>query len=139
MLLAAVAADANAPSFARAGALAGLAPYVSPANVGLARKGLQDPDPMVRIAALDMLDGVPPDQLWPFVSPALSDPIRGVRLRAVSLLSGTPNDRLSGADRDKLDRATQEFIAAQNVERGQARGAGGARQSAYTARRDGRG
>ena len=125
VLLAAVAADANAPSFVRAGALAGLAPYVSPANVGLARKGLQDPDPMVRIAALDMLDGVPPDQLWPFVSPALTDPIRGVRLRAVSLLSGMPNDRLSGTDRDKLDRATQEFIAAQelNADRPEARAA----------------
>ena len=107
VLLAAVAADANAPSFARAGALAGLAPYVSPANVGLARKGLQDPDPMVRIAALDMLDGVPPDQLWPVVAPLLSDPIRGVRLRAVSLLAGMPTDRLSAPDRDTLDRAMQ--------------------------------
>lgn len=125
VLLAAVAADANTPAFARAGALAGLAPYVSPANVGLARKGLEDPDPMVRIAALDMLDGVPPDQLWPFVSPALSDPIRGVRLRATSLLAGTPNDRLSGTDRDTLDRATQEFIAAQalNADRPEARAA----------------
>jgi predicted CXXCH cytochrome family protein len=124
-LLAAVAADANAPSFARAGALAGLAPYISPVNVGLARKGLQDPDPMVRIAALDMLDGVPPDQLWPFVSPALSDPIRGVRLRATSLLAGTPNDRLSPSERDTLDRATQEFIAAQelNADRPEARAA----------------
>ena len=94
---------------------------------------------MVRIAALDMLDGVPPDQLWPFVSPALSDPIRGVRLRATSLLAGAPSDRLSPAERDTLDRATQEFIAAQELECGQAGGAGGARQSACTARRDGRG
>ena len=125
VLLAALVADANAPSLARAGALAGLAPYVSPANVGLARKGLQDPDPMVRIAALDMLDGVPPDQLWPFASPALTDPIRGVRLRATSLLAGTPSDRLSLAERDKLDRATQEFVAAQtlNADRPEARAA----------------
>lgn len=80
---------------------------------------------MVRIAALDMLDGVPPDQLWPFVSPALTDPIRGVRLRATSLLSGTPNDRLSPADRERLDRATQEFITAQalNADRPEARAA----------------
>jgi tetratricopeptide (TPR) repeat protein len=80
---------------------------------------------MVRIAALDMLDGVPPDQLWPFVSPALSDPIRGVRLRATSLLAGTPNDRLSPSERDTLDRATQEFIAAQelNADRPEARAA----------------
>jgi tetratricopeptide (TPR) repeat protein len=123
VLLATVAADANAPSFARAGALDALAPHVSPANVGLARKGLADPDPMVRIAALDMLDGVPADQLWPFVSPALSDPIRGVRLRATSLLAGTPNDRLSPAERATLDRAIAEFLAAQalNADRPEAR------------------
>jgi predicted CXXCH cytochrome family protein len=123
VLLAAVAADANAPSFARAGALDALAPHVSPANVGLARRGLADPDPMVRLAALDMLDGVPPDQLWPFVSPALSDPIRGVRLRATSLLAGTPNDRLSAVERETFGRATAEFLAAQalNADRPEAR------------------
>ena len=125
VLLAAVAADANAPSFVRAGALAGLGPYVSPANVGLARKGLQDPDPMVRIAALDMLDGVPPDQLWTVVAPLLNDPIRGVRLRAVSLLAGAPTDRLSAPERATLDRANAEFVAAQtlNADRPEARAA----------------
>ena len=125
VLLAAVAADANAPSFVRAGALAGLGPYVSPANVGLARKGLQDLDPMVRIAALDMLDGVPPDQLWTVVAPLLNDPIRGVRLRAVSLLAGAPTDRLSAPERATLDRANAEFVAAQtlNADRPEARAA----------------
>ena len=58
-LLAAVAADRNAPAIARASALSELAPYVSPANINLARTGLSDPDPMVRIGALDMLENVP--------------------------------------------------------------------------------
>jgi predicted CXXCH cytochrome family protein len=125
VLLAAVAADAHAPSFARAGALAALAPHLSPATVDLARKGLGDPDPMVRIAALDMLEGVPPDQLWPVVAPLLSDPIRGVRLRATSLLAGAPTDRLLASERATLDRANAEFIAAQalNADRPEARAA----------------
>ena len=78
---------------------------------------------MVRIGALDMLDGVPPGQLWPLVSPLLSDPIRGVRLRAVSLLAGVPSERLSDSDRERLDSATREFIAAQrlNADRPEAR------------------
>jgi Flp pilus assembly protein TadD len=114
-LLAAVAADANAPAIARASALTELAAHLSPATIGLARKGIADPDPMVRIGALDMLDGVPPGQLWPIVSPLLSDPIRGVRLRAVSLLAGVPSDRLSDSDRERLDAATKEFIAAQSL------------------------
>jgi Flp pilus assembly protein TadD len=122
-LLAAVAADAKAPAFARAGALTELAAYLSPSTVGLAQKGLADPDPMVRIGALDMLDGVPPDQLWPIVSPLLSDPIRGVRLKATSLLAGVPSDRLSDTDRERFDHAAKEFIAAQalNADRPESR------------------
>ena len=122
-LLAAVAADANAPAFARASALTELASHISPSTIGLAQKGLVDPDPMVRIGALDMLNAVPPEQLWPIVSPLLSDPVRGVRLRAVSLLAGMPGDRLSGADRERLGRAVKEFIAAQalNADRPEAR------------------
>ena len=122
-LLAAVAADANAPAIARASALTELAAHLSPATIGLARKGIADPDPMVRIGALDMLDGVPPGQLWPIVSPLLSDQIRGVRLRAVSLLAGVPSERLSDSDRERLDGATREFVAAQalNADRPEAR------------------
>jgi predicted CXXCH cytochrome family protein len=122
-LLAAVAADAKAPSFARAGALADLASHLSSATIGLAQKGLADPDPMVRIGALNMLDGIQPEQLWPIVSPLLSDPIRGVRLRATSLLAAMPADQLSAPDRDVFDAAVKEFIAAQalNADRPEAR------------------
>ena len=74
-LLAAVAADPNAPAIARASALSELASRLSPANINLARAGLSDPDPMVRIGALDMLENVPAAQLWPLVSPLLSDPV----------------------------------------------------------------
>jgi predicted CXXCH cytochrome family protein len=125
ILLAAVAADVNTPSFARAGAIAELAGHVSPATLDVARAGLADADPMVRIAALDMLDGVPPDQLWPVVSPLLSDPIRGVRLRATSLLAGAPTERLSATERATFDRANAEFVAAQtlNADRSEARAA----------------
>jgi tetratricopeptide (TPR) repeat protein len=92
----------------------------------VARAGLTDADPLVRIAALDMLDNVPPDRLWPVVARLLSDPIRGVRLRATSLLAGAPTDKLSAAERATLDRANTEFIAAQilNADGLEARGVG---------------
>jgi len=122
-LLAAVAADVHAPSFARAGALAELARYVSPATVGFAQRGLADPDPMVRIAALDMLESVPADQLWPVVMPLLADAVRGVRIKTASLLAGMKDDQLSDADRERLKSATDEFLAAQalNADRPEAR------------------
>src|SRR6185295_4217165 len=121
--LAAVAADTNAPAFARAGAIAELAGHVSPETLDVARAGLSDADPLVRIAALDMLDNVPPNQLWPVISPLLADPVRGVRIKAVSLLAGVSDAQLSGTDRERLKSATQEFLAAQalNADRPEAR------------------
>jgi predicted CXXCH cytochrome family protein len=123
MLLAAVAASPTAPSIARASALQELHSRVSPANIDLARRGLADADPMVRIAALDMLDGLPGERIWPLVSPLLSDPSRGVRIRAVSLLGAVPVASRPAPDRATFERAAAEFIAAQrlNADRPEAR------------------
>ena len=123
--LAAVAADGSVPAFARAGALAELGSPASAASLDLARTSLSDPDPMVRIGALDMLEGAPAAQLWPMASPLLSDPIRGVRIRAASLLAAIPASRQPAADREAFERAAAEFVAAQrlNADRPEARSA----------------
>jgi len=110
--LASVAGDSNAPGVARAAALVELAPYISPANADLARRSLADPDPMVRIAAMDMLAAVPATQVWPLVAPLLSDPVLGVRIRAASLLSSVPTDRQPQTDRERFEKAAAEFVAA---------------------------
>ena len=124
-LLAVVASDGNAPAFARASALSELRSRLSPANVNLARAGLSDTDPMVRIGALDMLEGAPAKQLWPLVSPLLSDSNRGVRIRAASLLAVVPTASQPPADRERFERAAAEFVAAQrlNADRPEARSA----------------
>jgi predicted CXXCH cytochrome family protein len=122
-LLGVVAADPNAPSFARASALTELALYVSPANINLARSGLADPDPMVQIGALDMLANVSAAQIWPLASPLLSDSSPGVRMRAAALLSAVPTASQPPAEREQFERAEAEFIAAQrlNADRPEAR------------------
>jgi Flp pilus assembly protein TadD len=122
-LLAAVASDGNAPAFARASALSELASRVSPSSINLARAALSDPDPMVRIGALDMLESVPAGQLWPLASPLLSDSNRGVRIRAASLLAAVPTASQPPADRERFERAAAEFVAAQrlNADRPEAR------------------
>ncbi|WP_430648728.1 tetratricopeptide repeat protein [Bradyrhizobium neotropicale] len=124
-LLAVVAASPTAPAIARASALSELHSRVSPANIELARKGLADPDPMVRVAALDMLDGLPGDRIWPLVSPLLSDSSRGVRIRAVSVLAAVPAASQPASDRAAFERASAEFVAAQrlNADRPEARSA----------------
>jgi predicted CXXCH cytochrome family protein len=114
-LLAVVAADGHAPDIAHASALGELASRVSPANIELARRGLAERDPMVRIGAMDMLANVPPEQIWALVAPLLSDPVRGVRMRAASLLAAVPSARQPPADRESFESATAEFVAARHL------------------------
>jgi Flp pilus assembly protein TadD len=132
-LLAAVAGDHNTPAFARASALSDLAPFLSPANGNLAREGLSDPDPMVRIGALDMLESMPSNLIWQLAAPLLSDPSRGVRIRAASLLAAVPTANQPAADRERFERAAAEFVDAQrfNADRPESRSALG---SFYTKR-----
>jgi tetratricopeptide (TPR) repeat protein len=127
-LLAAVAADGNAPAIARASALSELGTRATPAILNLARTAISDPDPMVRIGALDMLENTPLEQKRSIASPSLSDPIRSVRIRAVSILADVPSARLSENDRGRFDRAAEEFVAAQrfNADRPEARSTLGA-------------
>jgi predicted CXXCH cytochrome family protein len=121
--LAKVAEDSDTPAFVRASALSELASRISPANVDLARAGLADPDPLVRIAALNMLENVPAAQIWQLVSPLLSDPVRGVRIGAAFLLAGAPPTSIPVTDRERFEQASAEFIAAQrfNADRPEAR------------------
>ena len=124
-LLAIVAASPTTPAFARASALGELHARVSSTNVELARKGLNDPDPMVRIGALDMLDGLPGDRIWSLVSPLLSDSSGGVRIKAVSVLASVPTANQPVSDRAAFERAATELVAAQrlNADRPEARAA----------------
>jgi len=115
-LLAAVAADASAPSIARASALSELGARATPATLNLARAAIADPDPMVRIGAIDMLQNASLEQRWSIASPLLSDPIRGVRIRTASLLGDVPSSRLPDHDRERFDHAADEFIAAQKFD-----------------------
>jgi predicted CXXCH cytochrome family protein len=125
LLLAAVAANGNVPAIARASALSELGSEHSPVDKELVEAGLTDPDPMVRIGALDLLENGPAPERWSLAAPLLSDPVRGVRIRAASLLAAVPTANQPAVDREAFDRADAEFIAAQrfNADRPEARSA----------------
>jgi tetratricopeptide (TPR) repeat protein len=122
-LLARVVADPVTPGIARATAYADMAPYLTPELVAELRRGLADSDPLIRLGALRGLEGVSPDRRWALAGPLLSDPVRAVRIAATSFLAGTPTDRLSPEDRQRFERATQEYIQVQrfNADRPEAR------------------
>lgn len=114
-LLAAIASERATPAFVRGSALSELAEHLSVANIDLARAGLADPDPMVRIGALDMLEGASASRIWPLVAPLLADPSRGVRLRAIMSAGSVPNANPSPDERERFERAEAEFIASQTL------------------------
>ena len=124
-LLAAVISDSRAPGFIRASAFDEMSAHVSHPNKDLARRGLSDPDPMVRIGALDMLERASAAQFWPLVAPLLSDPVRGVRIKAAALLASVLAENQPPSDRESFKRAAAEFVAAQrlNADRPEARAA----------------
>ena len=67
---------------------------------------------MVRIGALDALEGVPVAQRGPLASALLGDAVQGVRTRAAYVLAGMETARLSAPERERFEGAAQEFVAA---------------------------
>ena len=111
-LLQEIADDATQPAIARATALEELAPYLSNALVPTMDRGLHDPDPLVRIGALEGLEFLPPEQRWGAAGALLNDPVRAVRMEVVPfLLVAPPYD----SRRALLAHALEEYITIQHT------------------------
>jgi predicted CXXCH cytochrome family protein len=122
-LLLQLATEPGAPAIARASAFEMLAAHPGPEAAGAVQQGLADADPLVRLGALRALRWLPAAQTWPLAHGLLDDPVRGVRLEAASLLAAMPQDQLAPADRQRLARAVDDYVAAQrlNADRPEAR------------------
>jgi predicted CXXCH cytochrome family protein len=107
-----VARDPSSPAVARATALLELQSRRSAAVDAEIAGGLTDPDPMVRIAALRGLQAMPLDHRFRACQASLTDPVRAVRIEAASVLAGVPVAGLSVQEREALDRASEDYIAA---------------------------
>lgn len=113
--LAALAADPGQPAIARATALSRLDREPTATTLAVARTATRDPSPLVRRAAVDLLADVPPTLRAPLLAPLLADSTRAVRIEAAQAMAGLPAGALSPADRGALERATGEFVAAQEL------------------------
>ncbi len=104
-----IAASPAEPAIVRASALERLTTSAAASSAGAA---LGDPDPLVRRAALDALEVVPPADRLAAV-PLLADPVRSVRIAAASLLAPA-SGQLSGESRSAFDRAAGDLVAAEH-------------------------
>jgi Flp pilus assembly protein TadD len=113
--LVAVAQDTRVPAIARATALAGLGRYLSLKSLPIVQDNFRDKDPLVRLGALRAFDGVDAKAHAAQSGALLQDPVRAVRIAAASLLAGAPSETLTSEQRAALDKAVQEYVAAQQI------------------------
>jgi predicted CXXCH cytochrome family protein len=111
--LVALLEDPGQPAIARATAAAELGGYLSPYSLAALREALSDPDPLVRLGALDALEGLPLAQRWQLASPLLTDGLRAVRVEAAGLLADASSQRLPEEQQRRLQSAIDEYMAVQ--------------------------
>jgi len=122
-LLAEVITDRSFPAIVRATALSLLENFPGRRWDDLIQRGLEDPDPLVRRAAVTLLAGWEPVRRWQVGGPLLSDPIRTVRLAAVNAVAdATLAVSLNPAQRTVFERAVADYREAQayNADRAEA-------------------
>jgi tetratricopeptide (TPR) repeat protein len=107
--------DTGQPAIARASAAMAIAEWPSSSSRQELVKALADPDPLVRVGALEALEPLPLAERWELARRLLDDPARVVRVLAAGLLAATPVDAISGNDRAALDRAVDEYVAVQTL------------------------
>lgn len=114
--LAGLATDASQPAIARATALSLLPDYLGPAALAAAEAALAAADPLVRAAALSVVEALPPERRPPLAAPRLRDPVRAVRLAAARALVG-PSPAALGTDQQaELEGALAELLASERLD-----------------------
>jgi tetratricopeptide (TPR) repeat protein len=115
--------DAEIPAIVRATALELLPAYLNPDSLQTVEACLADPDPLVRRAAVGVLESLEPQTRLRLASPLLEDPVRTVRMQAARVLAALPPSQVAGLRRSILDRALAEYEKAQwfNADRAEGR------------------
>ena len=101
------------PAIARATALSLLARYQAPQAIQSISDSLYDDDPIIRLGGLDALESLQPGMHFAIGQHLLDDEVLAVRIEAGRVLAGTPADSLDAAQRARLKKAVDEYIAAQ--------------------------
>jgi len=117
-----VANDATQPAIARASALAQLDASSNAATFNALAHGLNDPEGLVRLGALQSLSTAPVNVRVQLAEPLLSDSLRAVRIEAVSVLAPVPAGQMSNDARGAFERATAEYVDTQRYNADRAEG-----------------
>jgi predicted CXXCH cytochrome family protein len=114
-LLAECIEDTQQPAIVRATALIAFARWPGSQNLELAAAGAIDREGLVRLAALQALEGQGPAERAKVAVPLLADRLRSVRIEAARVLAGVPDSALPEASRSARARALEELLAAERL------------------------
>jgi predicted CXXCH cytochrome family protein len=107
-LLIALAQNPSAPAIARGTALIELSAFPTAATAAATRDRLNDPDPVVRIAAVRNFTQQSPATRLQDLTPLLEDPVLGVRLEVGRALAGVALDQVAPEQRARLEHLFAE-------------------------------
>ncbi|MEO8137532.1 MAG: tetratricopeptide repeat protein, partial [Betaproteobacteria bacterium] len=105
--------DKSQPAVARASAINRMGNFLTPGTTDALSRALNDPDAVVRLAAVEALAGTDAATRQRYLVRMLDDPVRAVRVEAARALAGAPEQGLSAAQRAAFDKAIAEYIAVQ--------------------------
>ena len=113
--LAGLIADSEQPAIARATALSLLAAYAPLPSDAAVRAGVLDNSALVRRAAASALSNSYTQNNAAIMGSLLDDPVRAVRIEAAEVRASVAPDALPSDLSAALDRATDEYVAAQEL------------------------
>ena len=110
-----LANDPDAPNMARATALTELAPYFDRDAYNAAQAALASADPLLRLAAVDMVATADPAVRWQLLAPLLADPVLAVRCAAAEGTADALPKTVAPEEREVFERALADFVATQKL------------------------
>ncbi|HSF17891.1 MAG TPA: tetratricopeptide repeat protein [Vicinamibacteria bacterium] len=108
-----LAGDAELPAIVRATALSMMAAFPSRGAGTAVAEARRDPDPLVRLGAVESTERLAPEERHQFVVPLLRDPVRAVRTEAARLLASVPRELFTPQQTAALEEGITEFRDAQ--------------------------
>ena len=102
--------EPNLTSLRRASLLVKAGAFPSRLAAETAARSLDDPDPLLRRAAVGALQSMPPDLRWQRLSPLIEDPVRSVRFDVAGALADIA-PQLNVADGARLEKLLDEYRA----------------------------
>ena len=107
--------DATTPPIVRATVMWHLQNYRSQDAVQTLLNGIEDPEPIVREAAIAGFATVQPQQRLEILAPLLNDKITSVRTETVRLLAAVPDNLFTAEQRTAFLAAEKEFVEQQEA------------------------